>query len=268
MGRTDHSGALTVRVPLSVTLEAPPSNPALPVSSIEVGTSLAGAGMAIQGVSDANGQFEIESLPSGVVDFECVTVFDGGYYYGEGTLVHSGPGSATLILRGVEDVINGVAPLRVGARDAKDDLPLAGTPIPIRSAKRPRADRLLHAADFPDASSRSRGGERTGRAPEHAGARFLALGAAALPRSLQPPARFLRRLPAIALAGPLLLSSATAGKPAPAYAHFIFGARRRRWAPTSLRRSLSLPPLRSLFVVQFRTRTGLPPLPSSDRAWR
>jgi hypothetical protein len=139
MGRTDHSGALTVRVPLSVTLEAPPSNPALPVSNIEVGTSLAGAGMAIQGVSDANGQFEIESLPSGVVDFECVTVFDGGYYYGEGTLVHSGPGSATLILRGVEDVINGVAPLRVGARDAKDDLPLAGTPIPIRSAKRPRS---------------------------------------------------------------------------------------------------------------------------------
>ena len=34
------------------------------------------------------------------------------YYYGDATLAHSAPGSVTVILRNVEDLKNGVPPLR------------------------------------------------------------------------------------------------------------------------------------------------------------
>jgi hypothetical protein len=93
------------------------------------GISLSGAGIAVQGVSDANGRFELESFPSGAVTFHCVVVSDGWYYYGDSaTLDHSGPESVTLILRSVEDMKNGVPPSRI---DRADDLRLA------RPVKRP-----------------------------------------------------------------------------------------------------------------------------------
>ena len=110
-----HDGRFAFRVgqwPLSVTLEAPPSNPALSVSKIEVGVSLLGAGIAVQRVSDAKGRFDVASFPAGTVAFECVAVSGGKYYYGDATLVHSGPRSITLVLRNVEDLKNGVAALR------------------------------------------------------------------------------------------------------------------------------------------------------------
>ena len=114
-----HHGEIAFRVarwPLSVRLEGPPSNPTLSVSNIEVGISLPG-GFAVQRVSDANGRFEVESFPSGTITFDCATVSDGTYYYGQATLDHSGPGSVTLVLRGVRDVIDGVRPLRVDFQD-------------------------------------------------------------------------------------------------------------------------------------------------------
>jgi hypothetical protein len=110
-----HDGRFAFRVgqwPLSVTLEAPPSNRALSVSNVEVGISVIGAGIAVQRVSDAKGRFDVASFPSGTVAFECVAVFEGKYYYGDATLMHSGPGSVTVILRNVEDLKNGVPPLR------------------------------------------------------------------------------------------------------------------------------------------------------------
>jgi hypothetical protein len=125
-----HQGSIAFRVgqsPLSVTLAPPPSHPALPVSKIEVGISLIGAGIAVQRVSDAKGRFEIESLPQGTIAFECVTVSNGKYYYCDAMLVHSGPRAVTLVLRHVDDLKNGVAPLRRDGRDANDDLPLART---------------------------------------------------------------------------------------------------------------------------------------------
>ena len=114
-----HDATIAFRVgqwPLSVTLEPPPSNPALRVSRIEVGISLPGAGIAVQRVSDAKGRFEVPALPSGPVVFECATVSNGRYYYCDAMLVHSGPRSARLVLRNVEDVKKGVAPLRVNGR--------------------------------------------------------------------------------------------------------------------------------------------------------
>jgi hypothetical protein len=110
-----HDGRFAFRVgqwPLSVTLEAPPSNPALSVSNIEVGVSLIGAGIAVQRVSDTRGRFEVASFPEGTVALECVAVSGGKYYYGNATLMHRGPRSVTLILRNVEDLKNGVPPLR------------------------------------------------------------------------------------------------------------------------------------------------------------
>jgi hypothetical protein len=44
----------------------------------------------------------------------------GKYYYGDATLTHSGPRSIKLILRNVEDLKNGVVPLRVHIRVAVD----------------------------------------------------------------------------------------------------------------------------------------------------
>ncbi len=114
-----HQGTIAFRVgqsPLSVTLAPPPSNPALAVSNIEVGVSLIGAGIALQRVSDANGRLEIESLPHGTIGLECVVVVNGRYYYGDAILAHSGPHSATLVLRNVDDLKNGVPPLRVDPR--------------------------------------------------------------------------------------------------------------------------------------------------------
>ena len=114
-----HQGTIAFRVgqsPLSVTLAPPPSNPALAVSNIEVGISLIGAGIALQRVSDVKGRLEIESLPHGTIGLECVVVVNGKYYYGDAILVHSGPHSVTLVLRNVDDLKNGVAPLRVDRR--------------------------------------------------------------------------------------------------------------------------------------------------------
>ena len=54
-----HYGRITFRVgqwPLSVRLEAPPSNRALSVSNIEVGISMLGAGIAVQRMTDARGR--------------------------------------------------------------------------------------------------------------------------------------------------------------------------------------------------------------------
>ena len=110
-----HYGTIAFRVgqsPLSGTLVPPPSNPALSVSNVDLGISLIGAGIGLQRVSDANGRFEVEAFPHGSVALDCVVVSDGKYYYGQATLRHSGPREVMLILRHVDDVKNGVPPLR------------------------------------------------------------------------------------------------------------------------------------------------------------
>ena len=116
-----HQGQIAFRVgqsPLSVRLQAPPSNPALSVSDVEVGIALHG-GFAVQRVSDANGRFELDSFPTGTVQFECVVVSNGWYIYGDATLEHAGPESVTLVLRSVEDLKNGVSPLWTDKADQR-----------------------------------------------------------------------------------------------------------------------------------------------------
>ena len=95
-----HDGTFAFRVgqwPLSVTLEAPPSNPALALSKIDVGISLIGAGIAVQRVSDAKGRLEVASFPEGTFALECVAVAGARYYYGDATLAHSAPGPVAVL---------------------------------------------------------------------------------------------------------------------------------------------------------------------------
>ena len=145
-----HYGRIAFRVgqwPLAVRLEAPASNRALSVSNVEVGISMPGAGIAVQRVSDANGRLQVASLPEGTVAFECVAVSGGKYYYGDATLAHAGPRSITLVLRNIEDLTNGVAPLRVDKPAAKDEVPLARTVQATRSREADIARVLVESAE-------------------------------------------------------------------------------------------------------------------------
>lgn len=104
---------------LVVTLAAPPSNPALRISGVEVGVSIMGAGIAVQRVSDDSGRFEIESFPHGTVAFDAEVKQDGRYYYGDATMAHFGERSVTLVLRHVSDLVNGVPALELGPPTAE-----------------------------------------------------------------------------------------------------------------------------------------------------
>jgi hypothetical protein len=95
--------------PLSVTLAPPLSHSAVPLSNIEVGITLVGSGVAVQRMSDAKGRLTVDSFPHGTVALECVTIANGKYYYGQATLVHSAAGTATLVLRHVDDLKAGAA---------------------------------------------------------------------------------------------------------------------------------------------------------------
>ena len=88
-------------------------NPAKSVSKIEVGISLLGAlGLWLSASGTRKGGFYVASFPEGTIALACVAVSGGKDDYGDATLAHTGPRSVTLVLRNVEDLKNGVAPLR------------------------------------------------------------------------------------------------------------------------------------------------------------
>jgi hypothetical protein len=140
-----HVGTIAFRVgqsPLSVVLAAPPSNPTLGLSNIEVGISMPGAGIAVQRISDAARRFEIATFPHGTVSLECVA---GGrqVLLRAGHLQHSGPQEVTLVLRHVDDLKGGVAPLR--ARPDDDARARVISPQTVR--EKPEARILLSSED-------------------------------------------------------------------------------------------------------------------------
>jgi hypothetical protein len=113
-GRT-HANEVRFRVGqfrLGVTLSPPPSNPAVPVSNVEVFVSVVGTAIRVRAVSDATGRFEIASLPHGTLAFDSETVAEGKHYYGQATMPHSSDRSVTLVMRHVSDVVKGVPALR------------------------------------------------------------------------------------------------------------------------------------------------------------
>lgn len=112
-----HAGTVRFRlglVRLVGVLTAPPSNPALPVAGIEVRVTLLGTPVEFTRVSDANGRFEIASVPIGNVGFNSQTEQNGQFYYGQGTLFLTADRSVSLVMRHVSDVIAGVPPLSAG----------------------------------------------------------------------------------------------------------------------------------------------------------
>jgi hypothetical protein len=116
-----HQDRVRFRLGLSrlvVTLAPPPSNPALPVSNIEVGVSLIGTGIAVQRVSDREGRFEIDALPHGTIALDCETVSGGVYYYCGGTMAHWGDQSMILVPLHVSDLRAGVPPLTLQSNAA------------------------------------------------------------------------------------------------------------------------------------------------------
>jgi hypothetical protein len=119
LGHADEVSFRVGQSRLVVTLAAPPSNPALRISGVEVGVSIIGAGIAVQRVSDDNGRFEIESFPHGTVAFDAEVTQDGRYYYGDATMAHFGERSVTLVLRHVSDLVNGVPALELGRPTAE-----------------------------------------------------------------------------------------------------------------------------------------------------
>jgi hypothetical protein len=106
-----HSGVVGFhlgRFKLAVTLAAPPSNPALPVSNIAVRISIIGSDVAMTRVSDANGRFEIESLPDATIDIDAHLATSDNHYYADGLVTLCGDTAATVLMRNVKDIVAGV----------------------------------------------------------------------------------------------------------------------------------------------------------------
>jgi len=98
----------TGRYKLTVTLAAPPSNPALRVSNIPVRVSVGGGDVAIARVSDASGHFEIDLLPDATLHIDAHTTASANHYYADASVTLCGNTSATILLRSVTDIVAGV----------------------------------------------------------------------------------------------------------------------------------------------------------------
>ena len=109
-GRT-HYGAVRFqlgRFRLAVRLAAPPSSPMLPVANIPVLVSVVGSGIAMTRVSDANGRFEIESLPDATIALDAHTTAANMYYYADASVTVCANRSVTVRMLNVKDLVAGV----------------------------------------------------------------------------------------------------------------------------------------------------------------
>jgi hypothetical protein len=100
---------------LDVVLAPPPSNPALQVSNIRVRVSVVGTNIALTRTSDAQGRFQIETLPDTTLVFDAHTVASGNHYYLDSTLTMCADRSVTLLMRNVKDIVAGVRGLILDA---------------------------------------------------------------------------------------------------------------------------------------------------------
>ena len=96
---------------LTLTLAAPPSNPALAVSNIQVSISVLGSDSTLVRTSDAQGRIVIPALPYGTVLVDAETEAAAIYYAVNDTVTLTGDTSATLVLRSAGDLLSGVPPL-------------------------------------------------------------------------------------------------------------------------------------------------------------
>lgn len=99
------------------TLVPPPSNPSLNIANLPVEIKLLGTPIVFTRNSDANGRFEIESVPIGNIEFNSQTFEDSSFYYGQGTFFLSEDRVVFVIMRNVIDIVNGVPPLTLDSID-------------------------------------------------------------------------------------------------------------------------------------------------------
>ena len=121
-----HYGRLRFQVGefrLAVTLAPPPSNPALRVSNIKVRVTVGGGDVAMTRTSDAQGRFEIESLPDATLDFEAHTEASGMHYYTNASLTLCGNGSVTIPMLSVKDIVAGTPGMRDRTTPQCSDVP-------------------------------------------------------------------------------------------------------------------------------------------------
>jgi len=93
---------------LTITLAAPPSNPALPVANIPVRVSIAGMDIAMRRISYASGRFEIDPVPDAPVSIDAHSVASGEHCYADATITPCGDTSATVLLRNLKDIVAGI----------------------------------------------------------------------------------------------------------------------------------------------------------------
>jgi len=117
-GRAHHGvvGFHLGRFKLAVTLAPPPSNPALPTSNVVVRVSIGGSDVAMTRVSDANGRFEIESLPDATVDIDAHIATSDNHYYAQALVTLCGDTAATVVMRNVKDLVAGVRGVSIDPR--------------------------------------------------------------------------------------------------------------------------------------------------------
>ncbi|MHB0970202.1 MAG: hypothetical protein ACYC7A_08020 [Thermoanaerobaculia bacterium] len=114
--RRRHTGLVHVvvgRNRVDCRLLAPPSQPALPLANISVHAATLDKSFMINVVSAQDGTVQFLSLPDGNVRFSCETVYEGKIYYGDATVELSGSTALRIVLRNLDDILQGVAPYYV-----------------------------------------------------------------------------------------------------------------------------------------------------------
>ena len=130
-----------------VQLQAPPSNPALPVAGVVVTGSLLNTDVRFVAQADAAGYVTLPDLPSGHLELHASTPAGGVTYAGSGTTALTRDSLVRLTLRAAKDVLTGVPAISVQPLPTGELRPTAS----LRVDQAPSQS----VADRPDRASRS-----------------------------------------------------------------------------------------------------------------
>jgi hypothetical protein len=98
---------------LNLTLAAPPSTPTLSVANIDVTVGVVGTAIQLQRTTDADGHIQLPLLPYSTLTLNAEKEAGGDFFYGQSALLLTEDTSATLVMRSLTDIVNGIPPLSV-----------------------------------------------------------------------------------------------------------------------------------------------------------
>lgn len=122
-----------------VQLVAPPSAPGAPLGGLRVEGELLNSDLRFAVDTDAQGMADLPNLPRGSVRLRARQLYNGAWLVGDASLALSSPVLARLVLRGEQDVRDGVLPLTT------EPLPAAAA-VPLLQAPASAADGVLRRA--------------------------------------------------------------------------------------------------------------------------